>query len=69
MKYWDLDPARRATLRVAWNRPVRWPAYALLAVVASAAGPGLLQRWRAALLRGRRRGNGALSGRGPGGDT
>lgn len=33
MKYWDLDPDRRATLRVAWNHPVRWPAYALLGIV------------------------------------
>ena len=33
MKYWDLDPERRAARRVAWNRPVRWPAWALLGIV------------------------------------
>lgn len=32
MKYWDLDPERRAALRLAWNQPVRWPAYALAGV-------------------------------------
>ncbi len=29
LKYRDVDPERRAELREAWNRPVRWPAYAL----------------------------------------
>jgi len=24
-KYYDVDPASRAELRLAWNRPVRWP--------------------------------------------
>ncbi|MDX2169237.1 MAG: ABC transporter substrate-binding protein [Deltaproteobacteria bacterium] len=32
-KYWDLDPPRRASERIAWNAPIRWPAYALLACV------------------------------------
>ncbi len=28
-KYYDVDPPVRASLRVAWNQPVRWPAFAL----------------------------------------
>ena len=45
MKYWDVDPDRRAALRIAWNHPVRWPAWALLAVVALAVLPSVW-RWR-----------------------
>ncbi len=45
MKYWALDPARRAARRIEWNRPIRWPAWALLAVVAIAIVPSAL-RWR-----------------------
>jgi ABC-type transport system substrate-binding protein len=40
-KYKDVDPVRRAELRRAWNRPVRWPAYALAALVAIALVPGI----------------------------
>ncbi|MGE3496288.1 MAG: ABC transporter substrate-binding protein [Candidatus Binatia bacterium] len=29
MKYWDIDPATRARQREKWNRPIRWPAYAI----------------------------------------
>jgi hypothetical protein len=28
-KYYAVDPALRAQQRAAWNRPVRWPAYAI----------------------------------------
>lgn len=45
MKYWAVAPARRAALRAAWNRPVRWPAWALLAAIAVAAVPSVW-RWR-----------------------
>ena len=33
-KYVDLAPDRRAQARRAWNEPIRWPAYALVAAVA-----------------------------------
>ncbi len=33
-KYWDLDPAQRTALRAQWNRPVRWPLYAGLGLLA-----------------------------------
>jgi oligopeptide transport system substrate-binding protein len=42
MKYWDIDPAQRADRRVAWNVPVRWPAYVLVGLVAV----GLAYSWR-----------------------
>ena len=31
-KYYAVDPAPRAEARVAWNRPVRWPAWAALVI-------------------------------------
>jgi ABC-type oligopeptide transport system substrate-binding subunit len=40
-KYQDLDPARRAARRAAWNRPVRWPAWALLATAVAVVLPGV----------------------------
>jgi hypothetical protein len=43
MKYWNLSPERRAVLRKEWNRPILWPAWAMLAVVAIA---GVLSVWR-----------------------
>lgn len=46
MKYWDVAPQPRARSRAEWNRPVRWPAYALLAVVAVAIVPSLWRRRR-----------------------
>lgn len=45
-KYLDVDPAARAALRTAWNRPIRWPAWIGLAAVAAFIGPALLQAWR-----------------------
>ena len=45
-KYLDVDPTARARLRAAWNRPIRWPAYALLAIAAAFIGPGLRRAWR-----------------------
>jgi ABC-type transport system substrate-binding protein len=41
VKYYDVDPALRARDRVAWNQPVRWPAYALGFALALAILPGL----------------------------
>ena len=41
-KYVDLDSALRAELRELWNRPIRWPAYALAAVAAVIVVPGVL---------------------------
>jgi ABC-type transport system substrate-binding protein len=34
VKYYDVDAAERAEKRVAWNRPIRWPAYALGSLLA-----------------------------------
>ncbi|MEN8182119.1 MAG: ABC transporter substrate-binding protein [Myxococcota bacterium] len=41
-KYRDIDPAARAASRLAWNRPVVWPAYALLGVGTALLIPGIL---------------------------
>ena len=40
-KYRDLDPALREERRRAWNRPVTWPAYALLAAGFAIVLPGV----------------------------
>jgi ABC-type transport system substrate-binding protein len=40
-KYYDVDPALRAERRTAWNRPVRWPAWALAGLFAAALLPAL----------------------------
>lgn len=45
-KYLDVDPARRAQLRVAWNQPVRWPAFALLAALVAFVAPAARRAWR-----------------------
>jgi ABC-type transport system substrate-binding protein len=41
-KYVDIDPVLRADLREAWNRPIRWPAYALAGVAVAIVIPGVL---------------------------
>jgi ABC-type transport system substrate-binding protein len=41
LKYRDVDVPVRATKRTAWNRPVLWPAYALLAVALLVLAPGV----------------------------
>ncbi len=40
-KYYDVDPKRRAELRAARNRPVVWPAWALLGVAVLGVAPGV----------------------------
>ena len=40
-KYLDVDPALRHRLQVAWNRPVRWPAVALVLVFAVVVAPAV----------------------------
>ncbi len=49
-KYWDLDVTRRAALRMAWNRPIRWPAYVLALATVALVLPGVV-----VYLRERRR--------------
>jgi ABC-type transport system substrate-binding protein len=46
MKYYDVDPAPRAAERAAWNRPVRWPAFALAAAALAVLVPGVVTYWR-----------------------
>jgi ABC-type transport system substrate-binding protein len=41
-KYVDIDPVARNDLRASWNRPVRWPAFALVGVAFAVAVPGVL---------------------------
>jgi oligopeptide transport system substrate-binding protein len=41
LKYRDIDVAQRARKRAAWNRPVRWPAYALLALAVVVLAPAV----------------------------
>jgi ABC-type transport system substrate-binding protein len=41
-KYRDIDPEARGAQRLAWNRPVVWPAYALLGVGVVLLVPGIL---------------------------
>ena len=41
-KYVDIDPALRERERRDWNRPVVWPAWALLAAFAAAVIPGVV---------------------------
>lgn len=40
-KYYDIEPERRAALRLSWNEPVTWPAYALAGLVLAALVPGV----------------------------
>jgi ABC-type transport system substrate-binding protein len=44
-KYRYIDPRERAELRAAWNRPIRWPAYALVGAMALVVLPGIAT-WR-----------------------
>lgn len=41
VKYMDLDVKKRAAQRRAWNRPVRWPAYALAGLAILVILPGI----------------------------
>lgn len=45
-KYYGVDPGLRARLRAERNRPVRWPAFALAALVAAAVSPGIARGLR-----------------------
>jgi oligopeptide transport system substrate-binding protein len=42
LKYWRVDPARRATLRKTWNAPVIWPILLILAVLAAVLAPAVV---------------------------
>jgi len=41
-KYVDIDPVTRSELRAKWNRPIRWPAFALAGTAFAIAVPGVL---------------------------
>ena len=41
LKYRDIDVAQRAAKRAEWNRPVRWPAYALLGLAVVVLAPAV----------------------------
>jgi hypothetical protein len=41
-KYVDIDPAMRNERRAEWNRPIRWPAYALAGIAVAIVVPGVL---------------------------
>jgi len=45
-KYRDLDPLERARLRAAWNEPLVWPAWALLAAAVAITIPGVVTFYR-----------------------
>jgi hypothetical protein len=40
-KYYDVDAPLRAVERVAWNQPIRWPAYALAGALVLVILPGV----------------------------
>jgi ABC-type oligopeptide transport system substrate-binding subunit len=46
LKYQDVDPELRARLREEWNRPVRWPAYAVAALALALVIPGVVTFFR-----------------------
>jgi len=46
VKYYDVDPAQRAEQRVAWNQPIRWPAYALGSLLALGMIPAFVAFFR-----------------------
>ena len=45
-KYYDLDPAERRAQRRAWNRPVLWPAFAVVALLLAVLAPGIVTFFR-----------------------
>ncbi|MBW1687726.1 MAG: hypothetical protein JRS35_22040 [Deltaproteobacteria bacterium] len=45
-KYQDIDAALRARLRAEWNRPVKWPAYALALLGVAIVIPGIVTFFR-----------------------
>ena len=45
-KYWDVDPEVRAQNRAEWNKPVRWPAYVLIALIFAILVPGIRTFYR-----------------------
>ena len=45
-KYQDIDAALRARLRADWNRPVKWPAYALALLGVAIVVPGIVTFFR-----------------------
>jgi oligopeptide transport system substrate-binding protein len=45
-KYVDVEPEQRAQQRLAWNRPVTWPAYALALVGVAVVIPGIVTFFR-----------------------
>lgn len=45
-KYYDLDPKRRSMARTEWNRPILWPAFALLLVILAILAPGVLTYYK-----------------------
>ena len=40
-EYRDLDPERRAALRLEWNEPIVWPAWVLLGLAIAVIVPGI----------------------------
>lgn len=42
VKFLDIDGARRAEARRNWNRPIRWPAFALFALIIAFLVPGIV---------------------------
>jgi oligopeptide transport system substrate-binding protein len=40
-KYWDVDSPQRQGLRSAWNKPIYWPAFALLGALIAVVVPGV----------------------------
>mgnify|MGYP006871783598 FL=1 len=41
-RYIDVDPELRNERLTAWNRPVRWPAWALAAATLAVVAPGIV---------------------------
>ena len=45
-KYWDIDAELRAESRAAWNKPIRWPIYGLIALFVAILVPGIRTFYR-----------------------